>query len=717
MLTQDLRVSLLFSLFPSPPNQYVVTNIFRVYELNRVLGLLMSRTKARVPPLGSMVKLNKLQYIEYVLEKDERCYANMTHKSRGPPSAAYLATIARPETSGLDAAVNPDIHPGLMIKLVYFSVTRKQGFRYGYHNQMLRRDMIEAMGPLQGSSGAPPAPSNPDVKRAVVKAFAASSGQAKACGGVQHPLKVKIKWEGGAYNSCQIVPQGAVLGMAGPGPSSTRLNTRIDCICGENKERGEMIQCRCCGIWQHKRCILGPENEHKATTKVKLCFNCRILMADPFYQPCAEFQIPVHKSIARSAGHSSPQQAFRTKQPYYGARLMYRRGFHLSQKAFNALWQKPKKLYLAISCLLVEDKIQNRIHLPKDGEVNMNGKVVKVYNRISSKDLSDNGRDLLIDVSNYAQMGSNLITMTTKDTRSFVLCVQLMVDSTLEKVKSYVKTPALPREDLVKRVKGLFKIRGGVDVGFTTMMVSLVCPLSGNRIKTPVKASSCKHPKCFDLEAFLGMAKSTKKWQCPHCSKPLDISELEVDLYTKAILDRNGPSVDCIELNDEGKWRPYRKGEDGPWFDHEVTAPLADEESESEELDEEEEMRRAIAEAGIKKRPRPEPEVVSLLSSDEENEEPANPSFTPGGMVPIGMQGLVTVARQNQLQIPGLPLPGAAHVRGTPRPPRPTAPWQSDPWTLSWNTYGPRTGAAVPAQRGNRQPDATTTNTAFIEID
>jgi len=220
-------------------------------------------------------------------------------------------------------------------------------------------------------------------------------------------------------------------------------------------------------------------------------------------------------------------------------------------------------------------------------------------------------------------------------------------------------------------------------------MISLNCPLSGGRLRQPVKSSACKHAKVFDAEPFLLMNQKSKKWQCPHCMKSLLLTDCEVDIFTLTILNKLKESgheaIEEIEINKEGKWRPYRKGckrstehwfECGGAFDPSLeglattgtTSAVAaaaaaaggakegekegekgpaaadakgkegeqgagagaaddglnddDDDSSEEELDEAEELRRAIAASGIKKRKKPEPEVIVISDDDDDDDMP-----------------------------------------------------------------------------------------------
>ena len=47
-------------------------------------------------------------------------------------------------------------------------------------------------------------------------------------------------------------------------------------------------------------------------------------------------------------------------------------------------------------------------------------------------------------------------------------------------------------------------------------VLSLKDPLTGSRIKMPVRFVGTPGLVTFDLDAFLSVAERTRKWQCPH---------------------------------------------------------------------------------------------------------------------------------------------------------------------------------------------------------
>ena len=54
-------------------------------------------------------------------------------------------------------------------------------------------------------------------------------------------------------------------------------------------------------------------------------------------------------------------------------------------------------------------------------------------------------------------------------------------------------------------------------LGLESLAVSLRCPLSKQRIETPLKSKHCLHIQCFDAAAYFlfTCSKSIDKWKCP----------------------------------------------------------------------------------------------------------------------------------------------------------------------------------------------------------
>jgi hypothetical protein len=62
----------------------------------------------------------------------------------------------------------------------------------------------------------------------------------------------------------------------------------------------------------------------------------------------------------------------------------------------------------------------------------------------------------------------------------------------------------------------------GIEVGDTVL--SLVCPISLVRIRTPGRGRACKHVQAFSIETFLELARGCGDWRCGICRGPIAVN-------------------------------------------------------------------------------------------------------------------------------------------------------------------------------------------------
>ncbi|OAE24275.1 hypothetical protein AXG93_4820s1010 [Marchantia polymorpha subsp. ruderalis] len=115
------------------------------------------------------------------------------------------------------------------------------------------------------------------------------------------------------------------------------------------------------------------------------------------------------------------------------------------------------------------------------------------------------------------------------------------------------------------------RVSGDLSGGSGTI-VSLLCPLSGSRVKVPARGRSCSHRASFDLQAYLEVRakdetsrcstthlrkkqKMETTWCCPICGSDATWPQIIVDrvlLRILEVLPENMPQV-CLLPN--GRWR------------------------------------------------------------------------------------------------------------------------------------------------------------------
>ncbi|XP_057810435.1 E4 SUMO-protein ligase PIAL2 isoform X2 [Salvia miltiorrhiza] len=92
--------------------------------------------------------------------------------------------------------------------------------------------------------------------------------------------------------------------------------------------------------------------------------------------------------------------------------------------------------------------------------------------------------------------------------------------------------------------------------------ISLNCPISFMRIKTPVKGLSCKHIQCFDFDDYVDMNSRRPSWRCPHCNQHVCFSDIRIDQKMVKILKEVGPNVSDIIFSSDGSWNAVMESDE-----------------------------------------------------------------------------------------------------------------------------------------------------------
>ncbi|XP_045802463.1 E4 SUMO-protein ligase PIAL2-like [Trifolium pratense] len=82
--------------------------------------------------------------------------------------------------------------------------------------------------------------------------------------------------------------------------------------------------------------------------------------------------------------------------------------------------------------------------------------------------------------------------------------------------------------------------------------ISLYCPISFTRIKTPVKGCSCKHFQCFDFDNFVEINCKRPSWRCPHCNQYVCYTDIRLDRNMIEILEKVGDNVMEVIVHADG---------------------------------------------------------------------------------------------------------------------------------------------------------------------
>ncbi|XP_071730706.1 uncharacterized protein [Rutidosis leptorrhynchoides] len=91
--------------------------------------------------------------------------------------------------------------------------------------------------------------------------------------------------------------------------------------------------------------------------------------------------------------------------------------------------------------------------------------------------------------------------------------------------------------------------------------ISLNCPISSGRIKTPVKGYLCKHYQCFDFDNYVDINSKKPLWGCPHCSQSVCFTDLRIDQTVVKILEEVGVNAVHVKISADGSWETVNEGD------------------------------------------------------------------------------------------------------------------------------------------------------------
>ncbi|XP_047338477.1 E4 SUMO-protein ligase PIAL2-like isoform X2 [Impatiens glandulifera] len=163
----------------------------------------------------------------------------------------------------------------------------------------------------------------------------------------------------------------------------------------------------------------------------------------------------------------------------------------------------------------------------------------------------DKGPQMPTIVTPMLFYGVNLLQAVGEFNGSYIIMVALM---------SPISSVAIPVQDYVPPV--VTSHDSDPEIAEGASRISLNCPISFKRIKTPVKGQSCKHHQCFDFNNFVEMNARRPSWRCPNCSQDLFLSDIRVDQTMVKILKEVNESVTDVIISIDGSWNVVTKNKD-----------------------------------------------------------------------------------------------------------------------------------------------------------
>ncbi|KAF5460619.1 hypothetical protein F2P56_020476 [Juglans regia] len=221
-------------------------------------------------------------------------------------------------------------------------------------------------------------------------------------------------------------------------------------------------------------------------------------------------------------------------KPGYGAYVI---DFHISK---NTTQSFQEKIWLFVA---QTDNIDTSICIISPPLVSflLNGKGVDRRTNV----LMDTGPQLPTNVTSILKYGTNLLQAVGQFKGHHVIIVAFM---------SVISSPdTLVPPDYVQPAVAVVDPDSDIIEG--PSRISLHCPISYTRIKTPVKGRSCRHLQCFDFDNFVDINSRRPSWRCPHCNQHVCYEEIHIDQNMVKVLREVGENVDEVIISADGSWK------------------------------------------------------------------------------------------------------------------------------------------------------------------
>ncbi|GMQ05550.1 hypothetical protein CsSME_00050534 [Camellia sinensis var. sinensis] len=233
--------------------------------------------------------------------------------------------------------------------------------------------------------------------------------------------------------------------------------------------------------------------------------------------------------------------AFLEVKPGYGT---FAYDFHILKNAKPSAEDKVR-LFVAQT-----DNIETSSCITTPPQVNflLNGKGVDKRTNV----FMDTGPQLPTVVMHMLKYGTNLLQVVGQFSGNYIIVVAYMG------VISNLDRPVL--QDCVQPAVAALDSDSEIIEG--PSRISLNCPISFRRIKTPVKGHSCKHLQCFDFDNFVDINSRRPSWRCPHCNQCVCYVDIRVDQNMVKVLKEVGENVADVIISADGSWKAVEESND-----------------------------------------------------------------------------------------------------------------------------------------------------------
>ena len=330
---------------------------------------------------------------------------------------------------------------------------------------------------------------------------------------------------------------------------------------------GSCVRCSECGCYHHTSCVHVPPSEAGRTDYV--CAPCRATWLDPFSPVVVSERLDGAQLAAGSSAVPNQQIYLKPASPQQISGGAHRNSkiydFDVAPFVCSTIYSGKRRLQ--IRCFLPNPPGgRQNLRWPLRTQVLLNncdvGPVPQQPQAWDGHSYKDRHEDSALVVPHQLlRAGRNRLVITAFDQQPHIACLVLAETRTPEElVKSVSREHTLMPSAAHAHMKATFGDDDPEDddVIAGPARLPLTCPLTHTRLTLPARGATCRHLECFDLGAYIELAKATShpRWTCPLCNKPARPHQLRVDSWTANVLETTPTEQLEVEVQPDGSYGP-----------------------------------------------------------------------------------------------------------------------------------------------------------------
>uniref|UniRef100_A0ACD5XW59 Uncharacterized protein n=1 Tax=Avena sativa TaxID=4498 RepID=A0ACD5XW59_AVESA len=255
-------------------------------------------------------------------------------------------------------------------------------------------------------------------------------------------------------------------------------------------------------------------------------------------------------SVSEPANDSTVLEIISTVMPRYYPKLKFDRlvtslqakvGYDILMADFFIHRNLPKNEKISLIVVQKENlDVSSCIASPPHVSFLVNGKGVDKRNNVSM----ETGPQFPTDITKMLKYGANILQAVGYFNANYIIAVAFvnnLISFDAPKLNDYAQpvTTVLPDSDILEGPS----------------RVTLKCPISFRRMKTPVKGRLCKHHQCFDYDNYMEMNLKKPTWRCSFCNTPANFIDLRIDQKMAKVLQETGDDIINVLVFPDGSWK------------------------------------------------------------------------------------------------------------------------------------------------------------------